>query len=631
MMRRVRTAPLHVTALCIAACTTSPSESLLTDQFGGRGAAVGTIRDEPQTFNRQLARDNVSALMTQLTQAGVVRINRTEDVVEPWLAESWRSDDDGRTHKLTLRDGVTFSDGEPFSSADVLFSFEAVYDARVGSAMADSLLVDGQPIAVEAPDATTVVVRFPVPFSPGLRLLAGLPILPRHLLEAALRNGTFQDVWGLSTPPAEMAGLGPFVLESYQLGQRLVFARKTRYWRTDEVGVQLPYLDRITLEIVADQNAEMLRLEAGEVDFISSGIRAEDFGSLQRAADAGQVQLFNLGVGLDADFLAFNLQPAAMADDPRRPWLQSLDWRLAVSHAVDRTAFANTIYLGLAEPIFGPITPGNLTWFLPDVPVYDYDLQRAQQRLEGLGLADRDGDGLREGPRRPPRAVHPAHTAGEHEPGAGGAGAAGRPATGRHRGRRGAARVRGAHRAGRVDGLRCRLFRIPRERHRPGGEPGLLAELGGIPPLESQPADAGHRLGAPDRRALRTAADGHRHGREAAAVLRGPDRLRRTPADPLLRCAAAVGRHLGAHGQCRALAARALRALERRLTGRSDGTDPLALTWQAVATAKLHSTGAASLLAPFLSGWTVVTPCERDWFCATLVCPLLALSVSYEG
>ena len=397
-MPPVRTVRVFVTALvvAVAACTTSPGESLPSDQPARSAAAVGTIRDEPQTFNRLVARDNVSALMTELTQAGLVRINRTQDVVEPWLAQSWRSDDDGRTHTLTLREGVTFSDGEPFSSADVLFTFEAVYDERLGSTLADSLRVDGRPIVVDPPDATTVVVRFPVPYSPGLRLLAGLPILPRHLLEQALREGTLHEAWGLSTPPAEMVGMGPFVLESYQPGQRLVFGRNSRYWRTDEAGVQLPYLDRITLEIVADQNAEMLRLETGQVDFISSGIRAEDFASLSRAAEAGQVQLFHLGVGLDADFLAFNLRPAAMADDPRRSWLQSLDWRLAVSHAVDRTGFAETIYLGLAEPIFGPVTPGNRTWFLPDLPIYDYDLQRAQELLDGLGLVDRDGDGLRE-------------------------------------------------------------------------------------------------------------------------------------------------------------------------------------------------------------------------------------------
>ena len=403
MMPPIRTFPSIVTALVItvaavAACGTSPGDSSLGNESGDEGAAVGTIRDEPQTFNRLAARDNVSLLLTQLTQAGLVRINRTEDIVEPWLAESWSSDDDGRTHTLTLRDGMTFSDGEPFTSADVLFSFEALYDGRVGSALADSLRFDGRSITVEALDAGTVVVRFPVPYSPGLRLLDSVPMLPRHLLEPYLRAGTLRDAWGLSTPPAEMAGLGPFVLESYQPGQRLVFARNPRYWRTDPAGVQLPYLDRMTLEIVSDQNAEILRLETGAVDFISSGIRAEDVSSLSRAAEAGQVQLFDLGVGLDADFLAFNLRPSALADDPRQSWLQSLDWRLAVSHAVDRTAFAETIYLGLAEPIFGPITPGNRTWFQPDLPVFSYDLQRARELLEGLGLSDRDADGLREDP-----------------------------------------------------------------------------------------------------------------------------------------------------------------------------------------------------------------------------------------
>jgi len=357
---------------------------------------VGTMRDEPQTFNRLVALDSNSALVAHLTQAGLVRINRTDDVVEPWLAESWVADADRRTFTLTLRQDVTFSDGQPFSSADVLFSFEAVYDERVGSPVADSLMIDGAPIEVEAPDAATVVVRFPVPYSPGLRLLDGLPILPRHLLEPSLRAGTFREAWGLTASSDEMAGLGPFMLEAYLPGQRLVFARNPLYWRTDEAGVQLPYLDRITLEIVADQNGEMLRLETGDVDFISSGIRAQDYASLTRAAEAGTLQLFHLGTGLNADFLAFNLRPAAMAGDPRQPWFQSLDWRLAVSHAVDRGGFSDTVYFGLAEPVFGPVTPGNLTWFAPDIPIFEFDLQRAQELLEGLGLADRDGDGWRE-------------------------------------------------------------------------------------------------------------------------------------------------------------------------------------------------------------------------------------------
>ncbi len=382
--------------LTLAACGGGPGEEPLTGRPGGSGAVAGTVRGEPRTFNHLLAVENESILVSRLTQAGLVRINRTTDEVEPWLAEGWTSADDGVTHTLALRRDLAFSDGEPFTSADVLFTFEALYDDAVGSALADSLRFDGLPIEVEAPDESTVVVRFPVPYSPGVRVLDSLPMLPRHRLEPALRDGTLQDAWGVTTPPEELTGMGPFALESYVPGQRLVFARNTRYWRHDDAGVQLPYLDRITLEIVSDQNAEMLRLQTGEVDFVSGRVRAEDFGNVARAARDGKVQLYNLGVDVNADFLCFNLRPEAMDDDPRRPWLQHRDWRLAVSHAVDRVTFANTVYLGLAQPAYGPITPGNQTWFTPDLPTFDYDLERANALLAGLGLTDRDGDGLRE-------------------------------------------------------------------------------------------------------------------------------------------------------------------------------------------------------------------------------------------
>ncbi len=382
--------------LTLAAACGDPGRAVLTPSDGEGGALVGTIRGEPRTFNHLLAVENETLLFSRLTQASLVRINRTTDMVEPWLAGSWESEDDGRTHRLALRPDVTFSDGAPFTSADVLFTFEAVYDDAVGSPLADSLRFDGLPIEVTAPDDVTVVVRFPVPYSPGVRVLDSLPMLPKHLLEPALRAGTFRDAWDVTTAPTELAGLGPFALESYVPGQRLVFAKNPRYWRQDAGGVQLPYLDGITLEVVSDQNTEMLRLEAGEVDLISGGVRAEDFGGLARAAHDGKVQIHDLGVDLNADFLFFNLRPEAMADDPRRSWLQHRDWRLAVSHAVDRVSFANTVYLGLAQPIHGPITPGNGTWFTPELPKFEYDVQRADALLAGLGLIDRDGDGLRE-------------------------------------------------------------------------------------------------------------------------------------------------------------------------------------------------------------------------------------------
>src|SRR6185436_3924850 len=101
----------------------------------------------------------------------------------------------GRTHTLHLRSGVTWSDGTPFTSADVLFSLRAVFDPKVASVLASALRVGGQPIRATAPDAQTVVFTYAAPSGPGVRLLTNLPILPRHKLEAALSAGTLASAW----------------------------------------------------------------------------------------------------------------------------------------------------------------------------------------------------------------------------------------------------------------------------------------------------------------------------------------------------------------------------------------------------------------------------------------------------
>ena len=112
------------------------------------------------------------------------------------------SSPDGLTYTLKLRPGVTFSDGAPFTSADVLFSFQAVYDEKTGSPLGDCAARRRQAAARVGARPGTVVVRFPSPFGPGLRLLDNLPILPRHKLEAALDRRHARDGVG----PGHAAG-----------------------------------------------------------------------------------------------------------------------------------------------------------------------------------------------------------------------------------------------------------------------------------------------------------------------------------------------------------------------------------------------------------------------------------------
>ena len=166
------------------------------------------------------------------------------------------------------------------------------------------------------------MLHLPAPFAPGLRLIDGIPIFPKHKLQAALDAGTFSSAWSAKTPVTEIAGLGPFVLAEHLSGRRLVFVRNPRYWRKDAAGTQLPYLDKLTVLTVPDQNTEALRLQTGELDLMGSGeIRPEDYAAFRRIAEQGRLRLIDAGVGLDPNVLWFNLSPAGAAN-PRTAWFQ---------------------------------------------------------------------------------------------------------------------------------------------------------------------------------------------------------------------------------------------------------------------------------------------------------------------
>jgi peptide/nickel transport system substrate-binding protein len=363
------------------------------------GEITGTGRGAPRSFNRYVAADQTVDLIATLTQGRLVRINRATFELEPWLAERWVSSADGRLHTLHLRPGVTWSDGTPFTSADVLFSIRAVFDPGVGSVFAGALKPGGQPIAASAPDAATVVITYAAPSGPGVRLLDVLPIYPRHKLEAALDAGTFAKAWDASSRPADIVGTGPFVLREYRSNERLVFDRNPRYWRTAADGGTLPLLDRVVVEIVPDQNAEMIRLQSGAIDFTHSELRPEDYVPVRRGEEQGTLKLVELGVSTDADAFWFCLKPDAKRADPRFAFVQRREFRQALSHAVDREEFAQTVFLGEAVPIWGPVTPGNRDWFEPDLPRYAFSPERARELLRGIGLEDRDGNGVVEDAR----------------------------------------------------------------------------------------------------------------------------------------------------------------------------------------------------------------------------------------
>ena len=357
------------------------------------GQLVATVRAEPRSFNRIAVRTQSADLLSALTQARLLRVNRATFELEPWLAERWDSSPDGLTHTLYLREGLKWSDGTPVAAEDVAFSIEAATDGKV-SALASNLIAGGRPIAATVVDARTVRVSFAGPSGQGLRMLDALPIVPRHKLEAAYRSGKFAEAWSMQTPPADVVGLGPFVFASYQPGQRVVLERNPHYWRKAPDGTTLPYLDRIVLEVVPDQNAELLRLQSGQSDLPQDAIRSEDYVPVRRSEEQGSLKVVELGVSPDADALWFCLKPEAKKKDPRFAFVSRKEFRQALSHVVDREAFAQTVFLGAAVPVWGPITPGNTAWFDPNLTRYPYDVAKAKALLAVIGLADRNQNGV---------------------------------------------------------------------------------------------------------------------------------------------------------------------------------------------------------------------------------------------
>lgn len=384
-------------AIAVTACRGSQpanttSNASAVPQRGGE--LIASIRTEPATYNRNVA-DGASAatmVVTLLTQAPLVRVNRATDEIEPWLAESWTTAADGRTYTFTLRPGIQFSDGRPVTSDDVLFSFKLAYDTNTGSTLGPVLTIGGKPFEVSATDARTVVVRLPDRFAPGLGIMDSLPIMPKHVLEQPLASGEIAKTWVPSRPVSEVVGAGPFVITEHVAGQRLVFARNPHYFRRDARGVQLPYLDRLTLAIVPEQSAEALRLEAAETDLMANAdLRPQDLAAFKRLSEQGRLRLLEGTVGLDPDWLAFNLRPGT-AVSTRAPWLLKKELRQGISCAVDRQAIINAVYLGAAVPIHGPFSPGNKTWYA-EVPGCSNDRTRARTLFEAAGLSDRNSDG----------------------------------------------------------------------------------------------------------------------------------------------------------------------------------------------------------------------------------------------
>jgi peptide/nickel transport system substrate-binding protein len=351
------------------------------------------LRAEPKTLNPLTAADGPSREVISAMQADLVHINRATQLTEPALAKSWKVSSDGLQYTLTLRHGLKFSDGHPVDMEDVLFTFRVYLDETVHATQRDLLIVGGKPITVSRVDAETIKFTLAKPYGVGERLFDGLVILPRHLLEAAYKEGKLAQSGALGTPANQWAGLGAFRLKEYVAGQRLVLERNPYYWKADEKGTRLPYLDEIVFLFVPSADAQILRFQSGETDMISR-LGAENFSVLSR--QARDYTMADAGPGLEYNFLFFNLNElgdkASGEMARKQSWFRVEKFRQAISQAIDREAIVRLVYQGRGAALWGPVTPGNRRWANAAITNPGRSLDRSRQLLIQAGFRSVSGE-----------------------------------------------------------------------------------------------------------------------------------------------------------------------------------------------------------------------------------------------
>ena len=281
----------------------------------------------------------------------LVTPNAALDNMEPELATDWTISDDGLTYTFNLRQGVKFHNGQDFTAADVIFSYNRIIDPDFPGADASSLSMIE---SVEAVDDHTVVFTLQFPFSAFLTKLEQLWILP---------NDSGVDF------EQELVGTGPFKFAEWVSGDHITLERFDEYW---EEG--LPYLDQVTYRPIPEDATKLVELKTGGLNFISN-VPYKDVAELE--ADQNIAVYRTLGVV--RDHLGFNVT---------KPPFDNAKVRQAMGYLIDREAIAAAILEGYALP--SQIAIPETHWaFNPNVEgTYTFDPAKAKQLLEEAGFGD---------------------------------------------------------------------------------------------------------------------------------------------------------------------------------------------------------------------------------------------------
>lgn len=351
----------------------------------------------PRTFNRALAREASSVEILDRLYAPLIRRNQMTLEWEPALAESWKIGKDQRSVDVTLRHGLSWSDGIPLTAQDVVDTVNKIYLARgVESAFVDNLYVGDFPSVWEYLDDYHFRVSLPSVYA-GILDLISIPPLPMHLLDPMIKNDgpeATNRIWGVGSDPRSLVVSGPFLISDYDPGRSIELIPNPFYYERDANGNRLPYLERVVIHFLPDQNTQRDWFLAGKLDHYV--LRGEDYSEVAGKKKELRTELYNVGPQLASSFIAFNMNPVGVGS-VKLGWLSNREFRRALASLVDRRAIIDRFAYGFGYPQYSfipRISP--YYWKGADEAAVKYDPERAKAILDALELRDRNGDGIRE-------------------------------------------------------------------------------------------------------------------------------------------------------------------------------------------------------------------------------------------
>jgi peptide/nickel transport system substrate-binding protein len=338
------------------------------------GRLVVAADSEPRNLNPAMVASNgVFFVSSKVVEPLAEASFDAPDGLAPRLATSWEGSADGLTVTFKLREGVTWHDGKPFTSADVAFSALNIWKPlqNLGRVVFKDLQ------AVDTPDAQTAVFRFagPTPFQLVRNALPALTsVVPKHIYE----QGKIEEN-AVNTAPV---GTGPFRFAEHKPGEYYLLRRNESYWSKDQ-----PLLDEIVYRVLPDRAAAAGALEADEIQL--AAFSAVPLADLDRISKVEGIEVVTKGY----EALTYQL---VVEINHRRKELADLKVRQAIAHAIDRDFVVKTIFLGYAATATGPVPRNDKQFYTAGVPAYPFDVAKANALLDEAGY-QRGADGKRFG------------------------------------------------------------------------------------------------------------------------------------------------------------------------------------------------------------------------------------------